>query len=86
MNKITLVIELVKLGAKLNKLATEYKNAENNIERTLVITEANNLKAQYANKIITEDFPIEAYETMFMVKEARETDKHYIKLYAEKGE
>ena len=85
MNKITLTITLIKLGAKLNKLVTEYMNAENDAVRKLVIIEANDLKAQYANKIITKDFPLEAYETMFMVKEAKEADKHYIKLYVEKA-
>lgn len=85
MKKIALVMELVKLGGAIGELIINYKNAETETEKAFVLMEANNLKNEYAKKIITEDFPIESYEVMFKVDEANETKKHFIELYYLEG-
>lgn len=81
MMKFTLMMELINLGKRINEIAQNYMKATSDMERSLILVNANALKSAYAEKIITKNFPIEAYETMFRVKESQETKKHYIELY-----
>lgn len=83
MNNLMLMIKLVKLGNEINKIVTNYMSTENETVKAMLLIEANDLKHKYAKKIITEDFPIDAYDTMFKVKESNKAHKNYIELYVE---
>lgn len=78
-----LMMKLVKLGNEINKIVTNYMTAENEAVKDMLLVEANDLKHKYAKKIITEDFPVDAYDTMFKVQESNKTHKNYIELYIE---
>ena len=81
MNKLTLMMTLVKLGGEIGKIVKNYMATEDETVKAMLLVKANGLKSEYAKKIITEDFPVDAYDTMFKVKESNEKHKNYIELY-----
>ena len=78
-----LMMKLVKLGNEINKIVTSYMATDDEAVKTMLLVEANDLRQKYAKKIITEDFPFDAYDTMFKVQESNKTHKNYIELYIE---
>lgn len=83
MNNLMLMMKLVKLGNEINKIVTKYMATDSEAAKAILLVEANDLKHKYAKKIITEDFPLDAYDTMFKVQESNKTHKNYIELYVE---
>ena len=81
MKDLVFMMKLMKLGQEINDLVKDYIATTDEVAKNLILVNANDLKRTYATKTVTEDFPIEAYDTMFKVKEAKETNKHYIELY-----
>ena len=75
--------DVVKAAVEIGYMVDALKKDESLMGKSLIKMRANTLKSKYAQKVLTEGFPAEAYQRIFRVKEASDTGKHYLDLYLE---